>query len=78
MEKINVIRCRIERRLGRRVSVRACQGRKRYALHEGVLCGAYPNVFTLRVMQDGAERIYSFRYSDVLTRNVQFLPVEGD
>ena len=74
MEQINSIRCQLKRRLGQRVNVKASHGRKRYSFHEGTICGVYPNVFTLSVTEDGVERKYSYSYSDVLTKNVQFLP----
>ena len=56
--------------LGSRVRVSADIGRKRISHYDGVICGVYPNVFTLGVQLDGVERKLTYSYNDILTKTV--------
>lgn len=71
MKEINRIRLRVEEMLGRKVRVSADMGRKRITHYNGVVCGVYPNVFTLSVIMDGTERKLTYSYNDVLTKTVK-------
>ena len=71
MKEINRIRSRVEEMLGRKVRVSADMGRKRITHYNGVVCGVYPNVFTLSVIMDGTERKLTYSYNDVLTKTVK-------
>ncbi len=71
MKEINRIRARVEEMLGSKVRVSADMGRKRITHYNGVVCGVYPNVFTLSVIMDGTERKLTYSYNDVLTKTVK-------
>lgn len=71
MKEINRIRARVEEMLGSKVRVSADMGRKRITQYNGVVCGVYPNVFTLSVIMDGTERKLTYSYNDVLTKTVR-------
>ncbi len=70
MQEINRIKARVGGMLGRRVKVSADIGRKRITHYDGIICGVYPNVFTLSVQLDGVERKLTYSYNDVLTKTV--------
>ena len=61
--------------IGRRVRVRANKGRHKYSVAEGVIQESYPSIFTVRINadEDNAERVVSYSYTDVLTRDVQLV-----
>ncbi len=64
----------LESNRGERVKLKANRGRKRTYIKEGVIQGAYLNVFTVRVDVDTrAVRTLSYTYSDVLTSNVELV-----
>ena len=70
MHEINRIKARVGRMLGRKVKIVADTGRKRINRYDGVVCGVYPNVFTLSVELDGVERKLTYSYNDILTKTV--------
>lgn len=74
LEKNNLARIReeVEDSIGKRVSVKANKGRKRFVTREGILEEAYPNLFVVKISNkfDSTRRV-SYTYSDVLTETVQ-------
>ncbi|MGN0204400.1 MAG: Veg family protein [Coprococcus sp.] len=71
---INVRRA-VDANIGRRVRVKANKGRHKYSIAEGVIQESYPSIFTVRLSADGdsSERVVSYSYTDVLTRDVQLV-----
>ncbi len=67
---LQAIRTRLDNRLGKRVKVRAAQGRRRVFEKEGVLEKTYPSLFLIRFDEDDNVRM-SWTYIDVLTDNVE-------
>ena len=67
------VRRAVDANIGRRVRVRANKGRHKYSVAEGVIQESYPSIFTVRINadEDNAERVVSYSYTDVLTRDVQ-------
>ena len=56
------VRRAVDANIGRRVA-------------EGVIQESYPSIFTVRIHadEDNAERVVSYSYTDVLTRDVQLV-----
>ncbi len=79
LEKNNLakIRQEVEDSIGKRVSIRANKGRKRFVVREGILEEAYPNLFVVKISNkyDSSRRV-SYTYSDVLTETVQLTVCE--
>ncbi len=71
------IRRGLEGRLGRRLTVKADRGRRRFSVEEGVLEGTYPNIFVVKVDAFGGPRRLTYTYSEILTRAVR-LRFNGD
>ena len=66
------IREEVESCIGKRVSVKANKGRKRFVTREGILEEVYPNLFVVKISnQFDSTRRVSYTYSDVLTETVQ-------
>ncbi|NPV53574.1 MAG: Veg protein [Firmicutes bacterium] len=58
--------------VGKRVRLKANQGRKKVIEVEGILERTYPKVFIVRLNEKpGAEKRVSFTYADVLTETVE-------
>ena len=74
LEKNNLARIREEVQdcIGKKVSVKANKGRKRFVTREGILEEAYPNLFVVKISnQFDSTRRVSYTYSDVLTETVE-------
>lgn len=69
------VRRAVDANIGQRVRVKANKGRHKYAIAEGVILESYPSIFTVRLNADGdlSERLVSYSYTDVLTRDVQLV-----
>ncbi len=67
---LEAIRTTLDNRLGKRVRVRAAQGRRRVFEKEGVLEKTYPSLFLIRFDDDDNVRM-SWTYTDVLTDIVE-------
>lgn len=69
---MNSIKKEVEEALWRNVVVKADKGRKRIVTKEGVLEGAFEDVFTVRVTNNfDVESTVSYTYTDVLTGTVK-------
>lgn len=69
------VRRAVHANIGKRVKVKANKGRHRFAIAEGVIMESYPSIFTVRLNASGdfSERMVSYSYTDVLTRDVQLV-----
>ncbi|MGI6129026.1 MAG: Veg family protein [bacterium] len=65
------IRQDLEAQRGRRLRLTANRGRQRIIVREGVLEQTYPNIFTIRLLDNNSVKRVSFSYSDVLTKTVE-------
>lgn len=72
---ISRIKSGLAEKVGQKVQLTAKRGRKKSVVRMGVLEGAYPSIFTVKLdaAQDAShpERLVSFSYADVLTRAVE-------
>lgn len=64
----------LESYVGAKIRLKANKGRKRTMEREGVLEGAYPNIFIVKIEEpDNRERRYSYSYADLLTEAVELV-----
>lgn len=69
---LDAIRENIDRHVGQKVVLKANSGRKKVVVREGILEQTYPNIFVVKLGQEGKTgRRVSYSYSDILTRVVQ-------
>lgn len=66
------IRAGVENHIGQKVRLKANKGRKRITVREGVIEGAYPSIFVVKINggYDSTRRV-SYCYSDILTSTVE-------
>ena len=69
---IDNIKKDIENHLGEKVTLRANGGRKKILVNDGIIEGAYPSIFVVRLDSD-TQRKVTYSYSDVLTKTVQLV-----
>jgi uncharacterized protein Veg len=64
----------LESYVGAKIRLKANKGRKKTMEREGVLEGAYPNIFIVKIEEaDNRERRYSYSYADLLTEAVELV-----
>ncbi|MBM7623918.1 Veg family protein [Sporohalobacter salinus] len=68
---LNQIKSDLESFVGKQVSLKANQGRRKIIEKEGVLEETYSNVFVVKVEEDRAPRKVSYSYADILTETVE-------
>lgn len=57
--------------VGKKVRLKANQGRRKIIEKEGILEKTYPKVFVVKVDEDQTPRRISYSYADVLTETVE-------
>lgn len=76
---ISEIKEGLENYVGQRVRLKASKSRKRVVIKEGIIEGAYPSIFIIKVDEENAgPRKLSFCYSDLLTRTVELTLCENE
>ena len=68
---LNQIKEDLDSFVGKEVTLKANQGRRKIIEREGVLKETYPNVFVVTVEDGQTPRRMSYRYADVLTETVE-------
>lgn len=64
----------LEAYVGEKIRLKANKGRKKVVEREGILEGAYPNIFIVRLDEtDSGERRVSYSYADLLTEAVELV-----
>jgi len=64
----------LESHVGAKIRLKANRGRRKIVEREGVLEGAYPNIFTVKIEEaDKSERRVSYTYADLLTEAVELV-----
>lgn len=69
--ELNAIRQGIRKIRGKRVILNATGGRKKSLNVQGILDGAYPDIFTVVVEEEGFSRRLCYTYAEVLSGNVR-------
>ena len=70
----NIVRESIKSQLGNEVMIRQDKGRNRVDIQKGVICEAYPRVFTILVQDKRGsdnQQLLSYSYTDILTREIR-------
>ncbi|MPW27260.1 Veg protein [Alkalibaculum sp. M08DMB] len=76
---ISEIKEGLESYVGHKVRLKASKSRKRVVIQEGIIEGAYPSIFVIKVDQENKNpRKLSFCYSDLLTHNVELTLCENE
>lgn len=74
LEKNDLARIRqeVENCIGKKVTLKANKGRKRFVTREGIVEDVYPNLFVVKINNkfDTTRRV-SYTYSDILTETVE-------
>jgi len=65
----------IKGKQGQNIHLQAFCGRRGKLVCDGVVDGVYPDIFTVKVFNDGYERKYCYTYAEVLTNNVEISPL---
>lgn len=77
MKQADLIKVRraVDSHVGDRVRVKANRGRHKISVAEGVIVDSYPSIFTIKLNDKGdfTERMVSFSYTDILTKDVQLI-----
>ncbi len=68
---LNQIKEDLDSFVGKEVTLKANQGRRKIIEREGVLKETYPNVFVITVEDGQTPRRMSYSYADVLTETVE-------
>ena len=71
MAELDTIRDALEKNIGKKVHIKTKRGRTKSCICTGTLVQTFPSVFTVRVQESSGVFLYSYSYSDILTRNVQ-------
>ena len=74
-KSLMAIKKSIQAKKGQNIHLRALYGRRGKLICDGVVDGVYPEIFTIKVSNDGYDRKYCYTYSEVLTNNVQISPI---
>lgn len=71
------IRQSVNRHIGSKVKISANKGRHKFVITEGIIKEAYPNLFTVEIIQKSTEplsaKTVSFSYQDVITKDVRMI-----
>ena len=70
IKELEIAKKRIELLAGREVKLRVNEGRNKIMNYVGVVDGMYKAIFTVKSLEDG--KLYSYPYSDLITKNVKF------
>ncbi len=70
IKELEIAKKRIELLAGREVKLRVNEGRNKIRNYVGVVDGMYKAIFTVKSLEDG--KLYSYPYSDLITKNVKF------
>lgn len=74
-EEINKIKTDLAENVGNKVKFASKKGRKKTIVKSGVIEGAYPGIFVIRMDKNEAleteERLVSYSYADILTHSVE-------
>lgn len=73
-QNLDVARKRVELLQGARVLLKVNEGRNKICCYLGYVEALYPSVFTFRIEE--TDKVKSFAYSEVQTKNVKFLRPE--
>lgn len=73
--ELSKIKSDLEDNIGSKIKFASKKGRKQRIIRQGVIEGAYSNVFVIKVDSgdeiDPVQRRISYSYADILTRNVE-------
>ena len=74
-EDISNIKTEIGENIGQKIIIRGAMGRKKFFEEKAIIKSTYPNIFI--VENEEKETNASFRYTDILTKELQVLIFNG-
>lgn len=73
MNKLQLIRENLKRNIGSEIVIKSNRGRKQKSVTKGVLEQTYQSIFVVRTKHDLNDKILSFTYADVFTKNIEII-----
>lgn len=74
-DDISNIKTELKENIGRKIIIKGAMGRKRFFEEEAVIESTYPNIFIVK--NQGKETNASYRYTDILTNELQISIFNG-
>ena len=71
IKHIDEVKRRVNLIVGQPVTFEVNKGRNKFVKFDGYIQDAYPAIFTVKGMIEGEEKLFSYSYNDILTRNVK-------
>lgn len=75
-DDISNIKTELKENIGRKVIIKGAIGRKRFFEEEAVIQSTYPNIFIVK--NENKETNASYRYTDILTNELQISIFNGE
>ena len=75
-DDISNIKTELKENIGRKILIKGAMGRKRFFEEEAVIESTYPNIFIVK--NQGKETNASYRYTDILTNELQISIFNGE
>ena len=73
MNKLELIKESLERNVGNEIVIKFNKGRRQKCITKGVLEKTYQCIFVVRINQEINDKILSFTYADVFTKNIEIM-----
>lgn len=73
MNKLELIKENLERKVGDEIVIKFNKGRRQKCITKGVLEKTYQSIFVVRINQSVNDKILSFTYADVFTKNIEVM-----
>lgn len=75
-DDISNIKTELKENIGRKIIIRGAMGRKRFFEEEAIIESTYPNIFIVK--NQSKETNASYRYTDILTNELQISIFDGN
>ena len=67
----------INSKLGQKIIVKGSLGRNRIFEREGTIEETHPNVFVIKTVENNRNGVYTYTYTDILTKSVEIDVFDG-
>ena len=73
MNKLELIKECLERNVGNEIFIKFNKGRRQKCVAKGILEKTYQSIFVVRINQSVNDKVLSFTYADVFTKNIEVM-----
>lgn len=73
MNRLELIKESLERNVGNEIFIKFNKGRRQKCIAKGILEKTYQSIFVVRIKQNINEKVLSFTYADVFTKNIEVM-----